>query len=718
MSKRSFQSPIRRWLSLCLAAALLAPAAPLGAVTPAGTQIRNVAAGQYQIGATPGSVTSNEAVTTVALAPAVRLAPASANGSVPAGRTYYFAHTVTNLGNGADTFDLSATSSQGWPIILYLDDNNDGLHQSGETTAVTTTGALAAGADFHFFVAASIPKGIASGASSVVTLVGKSRANNAVSDQAQDTLGAGGASAIKGSVNWAGRASATGVQVAALDSSQTPVASTSTSSSGSFELSGLAAGTYTVQISGDGMAPQSRGNLAVDGVSSVTCDFTAVAQPQFASGLQMMTVPLGYANSDPAAVTGITSGLKLAWWSPQMLRYLVYGADAGFPGFAPGRGFWLQTGGGAPSPTLAATGTLAVQTQDVSVPLAPGWNLVGSPFVTSVTWANCRVRRNGQVVDLATAGQSGWIRPYLWGYDPAAGQYTLVHATYPDAQRMLEPWQGYWIRALVACDLLVSPATTVAAAPTRAAEFKPSANNWRVRLVASAGSKSDGFNVLGVAPDAAANDPTYRLAAPPPASQSVDLSFVRDLGASEALATDVRAPAPGKMVWTMRVKTDLAPTPVTLSWPDLSQVPGQYRVTLVDLDAHRRQYMRTTTAYVFNAGAGGGERRFQIEFDPTPWARLQVAGMRQMAPPPQGVALSYTLSADAAVTIQVRALSGRVVRLLCANETRTAGAQLFTWDGRDASGRMMPAGPYLCEISAVTDEGQAVKGMRTVLLAR
>jgi hypothetical protein len=31
---------------------------------------------------------------------------------------------------------------------------------------------------------------------------------------------------------------------------------------------------------------------------------------------------------------------------------------------------------------------------------------------------------------------------------------------------------------------------------------------------------------------------------------------------------------------------------------------------------------------------------------------------------------------------------------------------------------MMPNGPYLCSISAVTDEGQAVKGMRTVILTR
>ena len=297
---------IRTQLGVCLAAALLLPAASLRAATPAGTAIRNSAAGQYHVGTTAWDMTSNEVVTTVALAPAVRLAPTSASGSAPAGRTYYFAHTVTSDANGADTIDLSASSSEGWPIILYRDADADGVHQSSERTAVTSTGQLAAGGEFQFFVAASVPNGISIGADSTVTVLARSHGGGA-SQQAQDSLVVSGAGSISGVVNWAGRAPAVGVDVAALDGTKT-VASTKTSSSGAFLLTGLPAGSYDVEISGQGMAPQYYDGVAVDGRTTVSCDFTAVPQPAFRRGPADGYRALHLRQRRSGGVTGVARG--------------------------------------------------------------------------------------------------------------------------------------------------------------------------------------------------------------------------------------------------------------------------------------------------------------------------------------------------------------------------------------------------------------------------
>jgi flagellar hook assembly protein FlgD len=83
-----------------------------------------------------------------------------------------------------------------------------------------------------------------------------------------------------------------------------------------------------------------------------------------------------------------------------------------------------------------------------------------------------------------------------------------------------------------------------------------------------------------------------------------------------------------------------------------------------------------------------------------------------------GATVAYDVSSPAAVDIEVRTLAGQSVKVLARGARAAAGTNMITWDGTDSSGRMMANGPYLCAISAVTEEGQAVKGMRTIILKR
>ena len=46
------------------------------------------------------------------------------------GDTVPYLHTVANTGNGSDTIDLTASSSQGWTVPLYVDDG-DGVFEPG-----------------------------------------------------------------------------------------------------------------------------------------------------------------------------------------------------------------------------------------------------------------------------------------------------------------------------------------------------------------------------------------------------------------------------------------------------------------------------------------------------------------------------------------------------------------------------------------------------------
>ena len=143
-------------LLLLLAAVLvLAQVKPASAMTPAGTMVSNIASADYG----SGPVYSNEVTFTVLQVAALNVAPQTASAAGSIGQTVSFPSIITNSGNGIDSMQLSVVSAHGWLCQVYRDDNADGVHQDSESTAVASTGSLAAGSAFHCFAAVFIPAG-------------------------------------------------------------------------------------------------------------------------------------------------------------------------------------------------------------------------------------------------------------------------------------------------------------------------------------------------------------------------------------------------------------------------------------------------------------------------------------------------------------------------------------------------------------------------------
>jgi flagellar basal-body rod modification protein FlgD len=74
-----------------------------------------------------------------------------------------------------------------------------------------------------------------------------------------------------------------------------------------------------------------------------------------------------------------------------------------------------------------------------------------------------------------------------------------------------------------------------------------------------------------------------------------------------------------------------------------------------------------------------------------------------------GVAVTYSLSTSAQVELTVLSLTGKPIRRLPQAAVSIQGLNNTTWDGRDASGRTVPAGTYLIELTARTDIGEVAK---------
>ncbi|OAM90951.1 DUF11 domain-containing protein [Termitidicoccus mucosus] len=121
------------------------------------------------------TVLSNTVTTLVQQVYDLDLKQDNARTSNPGGQVF-FPHTVTNLGNGIDTFTLGAVDGGGattlGSIAIYIDADGDG--NPDNFTSIGTTGPLAAGASFRFIVAATVPPGATVGSAGTVTVTATS----------------------------------------------------------------------------------------------------------------------------------------------------------------------------------------------------------------------------------------------------------------------------------------------------------------------------------------------------------------------------------------------------------------------------------------------------------------------------------------------------------------------------------------------------------------
>ena len=145
----------------------LAPAAP----PPANAVIGNQATANYTDSTgTVRNVTSNLVQTTVAQVYSHSLT-ANMSKKAAQGSTVYFPHVLTNTGNGADTYALNNFNST--PLVfsgiqMFADANGDGVPD--DNTPITSSGILAAGAEFRFVVAAAVIAPTTSGVTGTLTV--------------------------------------------------------------------------------------------------------------------------------------------------------------------------------------------------------------------------------------------------------------------------------------------------------------------------------------------------------------------------------------------------------------------------------------------------------------------------------------------------------------------------------------------------------------------
>ncbi len=492
------------------------------------------------------------------------------------------------------------------------------------------------------------------------------------------------------------------------------------------------------------------GNVATQGVSNFR-----VSLPTISAGLHMISIPFyDLTTSQPAAMFNLPSSqVTVVRWLPTDTaigdKYHYYGGPSGiedaYASFTPldatseppfvvssppaGLGYFLELGSTA---TMNVAGKSLGDQPDYQVKLSygytdpRGWNMIGCPFLSAVSWGSVQLVTKGVRQDLADAVSSGVTEGVLFDLKTTTSGDSYYDFPPDPLGGTLQPFIGYWVHVLEDTTVVMynSQISTTQQRPRVAARAAaPTVQNWTLRFGASMAGGCDPTNYVGIAPGAGDGYVKGKDVPKPPALSAPVRVYLEhtDWGAASGrYAKEVRGALGAGQKWDVTVACDRPNADVTVSWPDLNTtVPAGVRLMLHDTVAGRDVYMRTTTGYTYRSGSTPEVRHLTLEAAPANGRTLMLNSVSAaQARDGSGVSLVYTVNTDAQVSAEIVNIAGRTVRALPARASRSDEVQTLHWDGRNGSGAKVPAGRYILRLTARTESGEAMQCVRAFDVAR
>jgi hypothetical protein len=493
------------------------------------------------------------------------------------------------------------------------------------------------------------------------------------------------------------------------------------------DISGIKA--YTVQVSSPtGARKLIPGTINVATVPKVSLPSTA----------NLVGLPWSFGTGSWEAILGlkVDEQFQAFKYDPRQAEYVL--------STGPTRGIadWLLldsakgivTLGGDPTPPTPITPPLGSNGQPIggtslSVALPNGWNLVSNPFPYPIPLGQLSgivAQDPGSVKKFTELVNGGYISGALfyWDADSATPDYRIISSS----TDLLEPNRGYWVYVQAANDTVTNSALTLnfpyvnePFVGQRVAAVKPAQTlkDWRLNLVARSEVQLDSENFVGVAKDSATA--TKATAYEPPAAPingAVSLSILSEVKGKPAKLSTALGDKPGKQAWTVSVYSRSA-GPVTVTWPNVNQLPKNLQFRLVDEATKTVRNLRRLGGFTFDAEERS-TRTFKLEVEPGAPARPVIgnilatrSGKTANAP----LTIAYTLAGDASTTVRILS-GGREVYSLSRGRMDKAGENRLVWNLRDNANRSVAPGAYTVEITAESETGERVRKLYPVTVIR
>jgi hypothetical protein len=353
-----------------------------------------------------------------------------------------------------------------------------------------------------------------------------------------------------------------------------------------------------------------------------------------------------------------------------------------------------------PDPTNFDVGGLSTP-----VRLHRGWNLVGNPYNYAFPLGQLvgiPVGQNNIAYSYADLIRFGYTDGSFATYDADLRGYT---APIQGVDSKLQPNHGYWVYANADFDLQFPPLYELflRSAGTSSTTFHQRFDNWKLQLSAATANANDTQTYVGIArTSATAKQYTTRKAPMAPTSDAIRSYVSNGTAEMGQLLRNVR----GTQTFTYNVATRSA-GPVTISWPNLREIPSNLAVTVKDLAAKKSINARSKAGYTFNAGASS-VRSFEVTIKPQGTVAQRIGSVSATTVKMGSVKnmkISFFTSARGSATLQV--FQGRVpVGTIAEDIDITAGNNVVTWPMTNGESQPLPNGTYTLLVSATSDGGK------------
>lgn len=407
---------------------------------------------------------------------------------------------------------------------------------------------------------------------------------------------------------------------------------------------------------------------------------------EFSPGWQMAGVP---SDVDLPEAEAALSGLSTYQYNPGPARYI---ARRGV--FTKGRGFWCR----ATTPVFANTHP-PLDRKAARVPLAKGWNIISPPLAAAVPWDASHVSPDPGVT----------LEPYAFTWNTRTEDYDLIgSAGTPGASgSQLLPWRAYWVYCATGGGVRFAAGTTQSiAAPKRYSS--PLLNemagrvDWFARFTLAANGRKCAQTGIGV------GDHNQKVLGPPAPPDCPGM-----VGSAEddtpLKLLDVRTS--GAQTWDIVATTTQAGS-YRLGWQLTKQSVEPLGLTVTSLD--NGQVLDADHVYGLSWNARAGDvRHFRVAVQSGQTLAIADAAARFTN---DRIALQCSVTMPAWITVTLLNVAGTTVSP-ATEQFLDKGLHQILLNATGPTGCRLPAGTYLCQVSARDAKGRKASRLCTLSIS-